>query len=757
MDRAAEIFIPCWGWYDMNSKIDTMHSLIQVKSLKRSRLSMKNIFLLFNLLVFGSISFIASAANLTGLDFNSDPDGSLIVKFDFDESAAKPSAYTIERPARIVMDFVDTKSQLDRKKFSLSYGNVESVMVLETADRSRVVVNLLELSPYDFRIDGNSLHLEIGVKSSAGPFVQSEEEKALEGRDLQNTKVTHVDFKRGELGEGNLIFELTDDSLDADVRLESRKIKLTFSKSAVSENWQRNYDVLDFATPVKGFQVAQEGPNVVVTIDPTGDYDYLAYQTDNTYVLSVRPLTQEELEDRNREFQYVGEKLSLNFQDIKVRSVLQIIADFTHLNLVTSDSVDGNITLRLQDVPWDQALDLILRTKGLDKRQVGNVLMVAPAAEIAERERQEIETQKQLQELAPLQTEFIRIRYASAVELFSLFGNNTDDSDGGDEEGSSDGAASTGSILSPRGRVVVDERTNALLITDTADKIEEFKRLIANIDVPLRQVLVEARIVIASDNFDESIGVTWGGGQRSDDSGNRIGISGSIGGLTTEVGADTSTSVITGGPSGVVFPESNFVDLGAAAENPGSLAVGYLSNNSFLAAELSALATDGRGEIVSQPKVITGDKQEAEIKTGEEIPYLEASASGRSTIKFREAVLSMKVTPSITPDNRLILDLVIKQDSRGDNINTGGGDQATSSIPVIIKNEIQTQALVDNGKTLVLGGVFAESELESETKVPLLGDIPLLGRAFKRTSVQNEKNELLIFITPRILADRVLD
>ena len=501
--------------------------------------------------------------------------------------------------------------------------------------------------------------------------------------------------------------------------------------------------------PVSEFDVEGQGQSVSISITPNGEYDYLAYQTDNVYVLSVKPLTPEELEERQNAFAYVGEKLSLNFQDIKVRSVLQLIADFTELNLVTSDAVDGSITLRLQDVPWDQALDLILRTKGLDKRQVGNVLMVAPAAEIAERERQEIETKKQLQELAPLQTEFIRIRYANARELFKLF--DADETDEGGEEG---GAGATGSILSPRGRVVVDERTNALLITDTADKIEEFRRLIKFIDVPLRQVMVEARIVVATDSLDEALGITWGGSFLDGDDPDRFAVSGSIDALTVDATEDDATDSVFAGQT--IFPDANFVDLGVSAVDgvaAQNLAVGFLSDDVTLLAELSALEAEGRGEVVSQPKVITGDKQEAEIKTGEEIPYEESSSSGATTISYKEAVLSLRVTPSITPDGRLVLDLNITQDSRSDTIPGQGG----SEIPIIDKNEIRTQVLVNNGETIVLGGVFQEQDLQQIAKVPLLGDLPFVGRLFKRTSSSSQKRELLIFITPRILADRVLD
>jgi type IV pilus assembly protein PilQ len=696
------------------------------------------------------------ALELQAIGFHSEPGGTLQIKMDFDGVPPEPAAYNIERPARISLDLAGVTSGLEKKKYTLSYGNTQSVVVLETTDRTRVVINLLELSPYLTAVEGNSLLVDIGTSSKAGPFVAAEDALGVSGDEAGSSdqkSIAHIDFQRGEAGEGNVIVELSDDRTDIDVRVEGREIRVDFIDANVTESLQRSYDVLDFATPVKNFKVAQEGANASISILPSGDYDYLAYQTDNIYVLSVRPLTDAELDEKNRAFAFVGEKLSLNFQDIKVRSVLQLIADFTELNLVTSDTVSGNITLRLQDVPWDQALELILKTKGLDSRQIGNVLMVAPAAEIAERELQEIETQKQLQELAPLQTEFIRVRYANARELFKLFEDDEDD----DEE---EGAGSTGSILSPRGRVVVDERTNTLLITDTAEKIEEFKWLIANIDVPLRQVMVEARIVVATDDVGQELGVTWGGGFAEAGAGDRYAISGSTAAFTSDVdaepGDEDSLYSWVNGTGSLLFDELKVVDLGASNKfgKPSTFALGFLTDDSFLSAELSAIAAEGRGEVVSQPKVITGDKQQAEIKTGEEIPYLESSANGRTTVKFREAVLSLNVTPSITPDNRLILDLVIKQDSRSDDVVAG---ENSSSVPIILKNEIETQVLVDNGKTIVLGGIFRESEIEQETKVPLLGDIPVLGHLFKRSSSDHQKSELLIFITPRILTDRVLD
>jgi len=699
----------------------------------------------------------AQALELQAIDFHSEPGGSLQIKMDFDGVPPEPAAYNIERPARISLDLPGVTSGLDKKKYTLSYGNTQSVVVLETTDRTRVVINLLELSPYLTAVEGNSLLVDIGTSANGGPFVAADDTLGVEQGSAatgNEKSIAHIDFQRGEAGEGNVIVELSDDRTDIDVRVEGREIRVDFIGASVTESLQRSYDVLDFATPVKNFKVVQDGANTSISILPSGDYDYLAYQTDNIYVLSVRPLTDAELEEKNRAFAFVGEKLSLNFQDIKVRSVLQLIADFTELNLVTSDTVSGNITLRLQDVPWDQALELILKTKGLDSRQIGNVLMVAPAAEIAERELQEIETQKQLEELAPLQTEFIRVRYANARELFKLF--DVDEADDEDDEG----AGATGSILSPRGRVVVDERTNTLLITDTAEKIEEFKWLIANIDVPLRQVMVEARIVVATDDVGSELGINWGGGFAETRGGDRYAFAGSNDAFTSDVDAEPgeSDSIFdwVRGDGTLLFNELEVVDLGSSDKfgTPATFAVGFITDDSFLSAELSAIAAEGRGEVVSQPKIITGDKQEAEIKTGEEIPYLESSANGRTTVKFREAVLSLNVTPSITPDNRLILDLLIKQDSRSNDVVAG---ENSSSVPIILKNEIETQVLVDNGKTIVLGGIFRESEIEQETKVPLLGDLPVLGNLFKRSSSDHQKSELLIFITPRILTDRVLD
>ena len=537
---------------------------------------------------------------------------------------------------------------------------------------------------------------------------------------------------------------------------EGGKINLEFLATNVPDGLLRRFDVTDFATPVNSIEVTTTERGTRLLLEAEGTYDYLAYQTGKEYILSVKPLSDDEKKARLNEFTYVGERISLNFQDIEVRAVLQLIADFTDLNLVASDTVSGNITLRLQNVPWDQALELVLRTKGLDSRRIGNVLMVAPAVEIAERERQEIESNKQIAELAPLQSEFIRIRYAKASEVVNLF-------EAGSEEG--------GSLVSDRGSVVVDERTNSIIITDTATKLAEIRDLIERVDVPIRQVMIEARIVIASTNLDEELGIEWGGGYIGVDSsnGNIYSASGSreqvvsfnqdtVAGVTPTLNYPVQGGQQQGGNQGGDGQQQQqglgaaLVDLGVSQATSG-FAVGFTSNDLFLTAELSALESSGQGEVVSQPKIITGDKQLATIKSGSEIPYQEGAASGATTVSFKEAVLKLEVTPNITPDDRILLDLVVNQDSLGDLVPSGTG----GLIPTINTTQLTTQVLVGNGETVVLGGVFQNEEITSIRKVPFLGDIPYLGTLFKNSASKTSKTETLIFITPRILSEALLD
>jgi type IV pilus assembly protein PilQ len=462
-----------------------------------------------------------------------------------------------------------------------------------------------------------------------------------------------------------------------------------------------------------------------------GLFDYLAYQTGNTYTLAVTALNEEEQRDRLNQFDYAGDRISLNFQSIEVRSVLQLIADFTGLNLVASDSVEGSITLRLDDVPWDQALDLVLKTRGLDSRQIGNVLMVAPTQELAERERQEIQANKQMAELAPLQSEFIRIRYAKASNVVGLF-------QAGSEEG--------GALISERGSVVVDDRTNSIVVTDTGAKLAEIRALIEQVDIPIRQVMIEARIVIASSNINEQLGIRWGGGYLNAGSDQFTSVAGDTASVTS------LNNQLIGGANPIAMPTAPLVDLGVAEATSG-FAVGFTSTDLFLTAELSALEASGEGEVVSQPKVITGDKQKASIKSGTEIPYQEGAASGATTTAFKEAVLKLDVTPNITPDDRILLDLIVNQDSVGALVPSGNG----GFIPTIDTTELTTQVLVGNGETVVLGGVFKNEELVKVAKVPLLGDIPYLGNLFKSTANTQQKTEMLIFITPRILSEALVN
>tara|TARA_R110000823_G_scaffold125385_9_gene252134 strand:+ start:7550 stop:9661 length:2112 start_codon:yes stop_codon:yes gene_type:complete len=680
------------------------------------------------------LSGLAQAApTVQDIEFSSRPGSKFEVRLEFNEPPPEMKTYSIEKPARIAVDFPGATSNLERKRFSLPYGNATKAAVLQSGDRTRLVVNLVKLVPFETRVEGNNMYLVVGqegadyLKDSTDPHTVA---TAVEPVTQVDSVITDLQFQRTKEGEGRLTLQLTDPSVDVNVFSEAGDVKVEFLDTTVEERLLRRYDVTDFATPVVSVEVNTGERGASLRLKTVGEFDYLAYQTNNEYVLSVKPLSKKEAEIRKNEFTYVGDRISLNFQDIEVRAVLQLIADFTELNLVASDTVSGRITLRLQNVPWDQALELVLKTKGLDKRQVGNVLMVAPAAEIAERERQQIEANKQIAELAPLQSEFVRIRYASAAEVVSLF-------KAGAEEG--------GRLVSDRGSVVVDKRTNSLIITDTAIKLAAIRDLIELVDIPVRQVMIEARIVIAQSDATENLGIQWGGGYL--DAGDNIL---SVSGNTDNV-LGLNNSVISGSPASVEFPGALLVDLGVASTS--GFAVGFTSNDLLLTAELSALESEGRGEVVSQPKVITGDKQSALIKSGSEIPYQESSASGATTVSFKEAVLQLDVTPNITPDDRIMLDLKINQDSIGELVQGEFGAQ----IPTINTTEIDTQVLVGNGETVVLGGIFRTEDIESVNKVPFFGDIPYVGAFFRNESNSREKTETLIFITPRILADTLLD
>jgi type IV pilus assembly protein PilQ len=514
-----------------------------------------------------------------------------------------------------------------------------------------------------------------------------------------------------------VIVRLSNPRAPVDVLSEAGTIRIEVGSTNLPQALRRRLDVTDFATPVSTVDAVEQAGRAVITIRPRGEYDYLAFQADDTLTVNVRRLRPDEAARLDDPFRFRGDKLSLNFQDIEVRAVLQLIADFTDMNLVASDTVSGRITLRLQNVPWDQALEIVLRTKGLDKREVGNVLMVGPAAEIAARERQELDNQRQIQELAPLRSEFIQVRYANAAQIVQLFR-------AGEGEGR---------LLSERGSVIVDDRTNAIIITDTSERLADIRRVMQQLDIPVRQVQIEARIVTANTNFTESLGIRWGGGYR-----NNVGSGDNF--LT--IGGSQPT-LAEAGTGAVTFPDAFAVDLPVAAATS-SFAIGITGQDYLLDLEISALASDGQAEVVARPKVITADKQTATVASGVEIPFQEAAASGATATQFKEAVLSLEVTPQITPDDCIIMDLAVNQDSVG---------AIFGGIPSINTNSITTQVLVDNGQTLVLGGIFQTSSNRQTDKTPFLGDLPFVGGLFRRNLQSEDKQELLIFITPRIIQD----
>jgi len=667
--------------------------------------------LAFGLLCSGVVS---AGVTLQSIDFASLSGDRVEMQLHFNGTPPAPRSYTIDEPARITLDLFDVSSGLDSKYHSLGNGNARSVTVLEAGERTRLVVSLTEMVSYSTRVDGSSLYIMLGAGSTGfsqqkvvnTDSITSQKAEAVSTQVDQNLRsVTGIDFRRGESGEGRVEIDLSKSDVEIDIAQEGSNVRVTFPNAVLPAALQRRLDVIDFATPVHFVDALPEGEGSSITIEAKGTYDYLAYQTDNKLVLDFKPVSKDDAEKLRKErFPYSGEKLSLNFQDIEVRSVLQLIADFTNLNLVASDTVAGRITLRLQNVPWDQALDLILKTKGLDKRKIGNVLMVAPADEMANRERLELENSRQVAELAPLRTEFIQVNYAKATDIAALMSA---------EQG----------LLSSRGSVSVDDRTNTLLVQDTAAKMDAIRSALSYLDVPVRQVQVEARIVIARDSFDKELGIRWG-----------------FTAVDTGSSANTTTSTISGGGVGDIA-----VDLGVIGATS-ALQVGFIHGNDTLDLTLSALESDGVSEVVSQPKLITADGQTARIESGVEIPYQEASSSGATTVSFKDAVLSLEVTPQITPDDRIIMDLKINKDSVG---------QVFLGIPSIDTREIQTQVLVENGETIVLGGVYERETIESVSKTPLLGDIPVLGALFKRTIKSDEKTELLIFITPKLIKDTV--
>lgn len=694
------------------------------------------------------------AANLQDLNVASLPGGRVELRLSFDEPVTAPRGYTIEQPARIALDLPGVSNRLGSRNREIGMGNARSLTVVEAKDRTRLIVNLTSLTPYSTRVDGNTLFVVVGdgpassvstvsttaVASSAPAASVSAARAGSAAR-----SVSDIDFQRGEQGEGNIVISLSDPKISPDVQEQGGKIRIDFPKTELPEALRVRLDVKDFATPVQFVNASSSADRASIVVEPTGLYDYLVFQADNKLTISVKPLTQEDAVRRNADrFVYTGEKLSLNFQDIDVRSVLQLIADFTDLNLVASDTVRGNITLRLQNVPWDQALDLVLKTKGLDQRKVGNVLMVAPADEIAAREQQELAVQKQVAELAPLRKDIIQLNYAKASDIAKLY-----------EEGSS------GALKDDmRGSVIFDDRTNNLIVTLTQERIDELRRIVTQLDIPVRQVMIEARIVEANVDYDKALGVRWGGNlwAANDNKWHAWGKEGDLG-VADDPNASGKPGDANYVPSRRVgrfegIPEvplnTPFVDLGAAGATSG-FGIGFITNNVMLDLQLSAMEKSGSGEIVSQPKVVTSDKETAKILKGTEVPYQEASSSGATSTSFKEAALSLEVTPQITPDNRVLMEVKVTKDAPDFSVAS-----STGGIPAISKNEVNAKVLVADGETIVIGGVYSNTQSKSVDKVPFLGDLPFIGRVFKRDLVQDRKAELLVFLTPRIMNNQAI-
>jgi type IV pilus assembly protein PilQ len=657
------------------------------------------------------------AANLQSLDVASLPGDKVELKLTFDEAVLAPRGYTIEQPARIALDLPGVTSKLGTKNREIGVGNARSLTVVEAKERTRLIINLSTLVPYSTRADGKNLYVIVGDGAvSATPVASSAVASSAKAYATVDRAIKAIDFQRGEQGEGNVVIELSDPAVSPDIQEQGGKIRLDFAKTQLPDALRARLDVKDFATPVQFVSAVTQGANAAITVEPTGFYDYLVFQADNKLTISVKPLSQGDVEKRKAErFAYSGEKLSLNFQDIDVRSVLQLIADFTDMNLVASDTVQGNITLRLQNVPWDQALDLVLKTRGLDKRKVGNVLLVAPADEIAARERQELEAKQQLAELAPLRREVVQLNYAKASDIAKLF-----------EEYSAEGEQKD-----MRGSIIFDDRTNSLIAYLTQERLDELRRIVSQLDIAVRQVMIEARIVEANVDFDKELGVEWRG----------VG----VGDNNWVVGGSNS---LVKGSDPLDVQAGNFVDLGSISRTSG-LNLGFITDNTLLDLELSAMEKTGNGEVISQPKVVTSDKETAKILKGSKIPYPESSSSGAATTAFAEANLSLEVTPQITPDNRVIIEVKVNKD-------TADFTQQVNGTPSILTNEVNAKVLVSDGETIVIGGIFSNTQSKTVDKVPLLGDMPFLGRLFRRDVVEDSKSELLVFLTPRIMNNQAI-
>lgn len=652
-----------------------------------------------------------------------------------DPLSALPANFTVANPARIAFDFPRTTNSLGRTSQEIGEGELRSMNLVQVGDRTRMVLNLRNMIQYETRIDGKVLSIAFAAPSATTAATG----RFAEGRADVRHAVKDIAFRRGRQGEGRIVVDLSDAATGIDIRQQGQSLIIEMLKTQLPENLKKRFDVVDFATPVQTVSAFPQGENVRIVIEPKGLWEHNAYQTDNQFVVEVKAITV----DPNKLVQgsrpgYSGEKLSLNFQNVEVRSVLNVIADFTDLNIITSDTVGGNLTLRLKDVPWDQALDLILQTRGLDMRKNGNVIWIAPRDELATKEKLNLEAQQQIGELEPLRTESFRLNYAKAADFVKLVSDNTQ------------------RILSKRGSAVIDARTNTVFVQDVPTRLEDVRRLVGQIDIPVQQVLIEARIVEANDTFSKNLGVRFGyndnrpgGGRVLGDKDLRYQFGAGLGNTaqrTTSI--DGTTQFQAGVPA--LTPDGQFVNLPAAGVggfSPGQFSF-ILFNSAFtrfLNLELTALEADGKGKIISSPRVLTANNVEALIEQGTEIPYQQATSSGATSTSFRKASLALKVKPQITPDGNIVMTLDVNKDAVGQILGTG---------VTIDTKHVKTEVLVENGGTVVIGGIYTQDTNNQVTKVPLFGDLPVVGPLFRNTARRDNKTELLVFITPRLVQDR---
>lgn len=695
----------------------------------------------------GSLTFAALAyaqgtiESITG----SIQGGGEVVRIDFSEPlAAIPQGFVVQSPARIALDFPGVKNGLANNMVKLNHGNMVAANVVQATDRTRVVLNLKQPTTYRAEVQGNSLMISLNPVATVKPTgTQTTAQVFAESRNDTTLPLKDIDFRRGVDNTGRVIVDLSSSQVGVDIKQQGQNLVVEFLKTSLPEGLRRRLDVSDFGTPVQVINTVQTGDRVRMVIEPKGAWEHSAYQSDNQLVLEVRQ-QKTDPDKLTKGTGYRGEKLSLNFQNIDVRSLLQVIADFTNFNIVTSDTVQGNLTLRLKDVPWDQALDIILQAKDLGMKRVGNVLQIAPKEELAAKEKAELEAQKAIQDLEPLRTQAFQLNYAKAEAIANQL-------TGGSNSGTTSGNTGNTRLLSQRGTVVSEPRTNQLFVSDIPSRLVQVQEMIAKLDVPVRQVLIEARIVEASDTFGKSLGVRLGGGDmrgiRGGDAGYSVGNGNRVafGGNYNAVGATTGQFVA----SGLTSATSQFVNLpasGLGGVSPANFAISLFSSaaNRFLNLEISALEADGKGRVISSPRVVTADQTKAVIEQGREFPYQQATSSGATSIAFRKAVLKLEVTPQITPEGNIILDLEVNKDSPGAEVEGGMS---------IDTKRISTQVLVENGGTVVIGGIFELQETESENKVPLLGDIPVVGNLFKQRTREASKTEMLVFITPKMIAD----